>query len=158
MHAVIPRAGGAFSSVTDTVLSGIAGAEAEIMRYEEDYVRRMLEDAIEVVMRIALNKKGPFYKLEEENRYGSEDGLYSRILKMADAGQINEAENLLWEALEEKSADHLETGLAFYYHINEFEDEFLLANHYSRDEIRDGLRNMLREYEIDDSIFMSELE
>ncbi|HJA67474.1 MAG TPA: hypothetical protein H9955_14420 [Candidatus Mediterraneibacter cottocaccae] len=95
MHAVIPRAGGAFSSVTDTVLSGIAGAEAE---------------------------------------------------------------NLLWEALEEKSADHLETGLAFYYHINEFEDEFLLANHYSRDEIRDGLRNMLREYEIDDSIFMSELE
>ena len=128
------------------------------MRYEEDYVMRMLKEAIEVVMRIALNKKGPFYELEEENRYGSEDGLYSRILKMADAGQINKAENLLWEALEEKSADHLETGLAFYYHINEFEDEFLLANHYSRDEIRDGLRNMLREYEIDDSIFMSELE
>ena len=128
------------------------------MRYEEDYVMRMIKEAVEVLMRVALNKKGPMYEPDAENKYGESDGLYDRLLRMADEGQINEAENLLYDAIEEKSADHLEIGLAFYYHINEFQDEFLQANRYSRDEIRDGLRNLLREYEIDDSVFMSELE
>ena len=95
------------------------------MRYEEDYVMRMLKEAIEVVMRIALNKKGPFYELEEENRYGSEDGLYSRILKMADAGQINEAENQLLDELDPDSQSYFEMALRFYEKLGCKSEEFL---------------------------------
>lgn len=58
---------------------------------------------------------------------------------MSDAGNINEAENLLLEEIDAGSKEVYRTALSFYDHINDYDDEFLLQHNFSREEIRQGL-------------------
>ena len=63
---------------------------------------------------------------------------------MADSGQINEAENLLYEALDTSSLTDIETALIFYQHLSGFSISFLEKHNYSPEEIKLGLENIAR--------------
>lgn len=49
---------------------------------------------------------------------------YRRIRSMAEAGQINEAENLLFDEVMDTEPSYLEMGLSFYLYLNEFDRRF----------------------------------
>ena len=78
------------------------------MRYEQDYVMRMIKEMTEVLARIIFHRKTPFYELDMENKYRSGEDFYLKLCKLADAGKINEAENLLYEKLDREEQDYLE--------------------------------------------------
>ncbi len=116
------------------------------MRYEEDYIMRIIKEAVEVLARIIFHKKTPFYEMEKTNPYCTGDNLYERLFAMADHGKINEAENLLYQGLRPEDQNYLEIGLAFYHHINAYTDTFLRDHNYTRDEIKEGIRTLLKQY------------
>ena len=54
---------------------------------------------------------------------------------MAEEGD-QRAENLLFEEVDPADKKYLEMSLAFYMYLNEFDDDFLYTNNYSREENR----------------------
>mgnify|MGYP004721521375 FL=1 len=70
----------------------------------------------------------------------------NELIDLADEGKINEAENRLYDLLEDKDPDALKIALAFYDHMNGFDTEFLDEADYSREEIRDGICDVLKRF------------
>ena len=115
------------------------------MDYDQDYIMRLVKDMARMIAKMLLGRKTPEYVLpEEEEEYSSLDSLYRKWERMADEGQINEAENELSDFLEEGtgSREELRAALGFYVHINEFSDDFLDEHDYSREEIYQGVEEL----------------
>ena len=65
-------------------------------------------------------------------------------------GEINEAENILFEAVKKNPNNALlEIALDFYSELGEMSDEFLIENNFSREEVCQGLCYILKIYNID---------
>jgi hypothetical protein len=62
---------------------------------------------------------------------------------MIDAGQINEAENRLYDLISSTNAGSLKIALPFYSYLNDKTDEFLEENDFYREEIRLGVKNVV---------------
>lgn len=109
------------------------------MAVAEDYLLRSIQDISRLISTLLLGKeRADFEELEDID--GQTENLYGRLLAMADEGNINEAENLLSEEMEEGDKVYLELALSFYLYLNNFEDDFLDDHDYSREEILDGIR------------------
>ena len=61
---------------------------------------------------------------------------------MVDVGEINEAENLLSDELDQDEEGYFEVALGFYDYLNTLSDEFLEDHNYSREEVRDGAQSL----------------
>ena len=128
------------------------------MRYEQDYVMRMIKEMTEVLARIIFHRKTPLYELDKANKDRSGEDFYLKLCKLADAGKINEAENLLYEKLDREEQDYLEMALAFYYHINQYTNDFLENHGYSRTEIEEGIETVLKEFGMEGMLEVAKLE
>ncbi|MGC4018286.1 MAG: DUF6483 family protein [Muricomes sp.] len=115
------------------------------MNLGRDYIMRMIKAATAAMTRIVFQKSDSSYEISVEESCAATD-CYEQILKMADEGHINEAEEFLYQKLDRANQKCLEMGIGFYDHLNGYEDDFLIKNGYSRDEIGDGIRELLGEY------------
>lgn len=116
------------------------------MDYEQDYVMRLIKQMMQALSKIIFNKKEEYTSTEPEFTSASTDNKTVDLFAMADRGQINEAENLLYEYLDTSDLSQLKTAFAFYEHINEYQNEFLEAHEYSREEVLDGIKNIAAEF------------
>ena len=113
------------------------------MGYQDDYVMRTISDLVRAIARLALGKNDIRYELPELPESDSpKDALFRRLTAMAEAGDINGAENLLYEEAEGKDMSWLEMFLAFYMYLNRFSDEELYTAGYSREEIVEGINSI----------------
>ena len=119
------------------------------MAVKDDYVMRMIKDMARVLARLILGKDDINYVLPEDEEFTVIDNLYKKLITMADAGQINEAENILLNELEDKSSEYFEMAASVYLHLNEYSDGFLDAHQYSREEINEGMGNLGKEFGVD---------
>lgn len=113
------------------------------MAYENDYIMRTIREMLRVIAKL-LGKTTVTYELPSEENDTEEDALYRRLIGMADAGEINEAENMLFEALEENGEAVGGAALAFYEHLNDMDADFLDEHDYSREEVSLGIKNVAR--------------
>lgn len=115
--------------------------------FERDYIIRMIRDMGRFISMLVLGRAEPMVTLPEEDEVHAADLpphviLYAEIIRLADAGDINAAEDMLFERLDENDLGFLEAGLAFFRHLNEMSDETLERCDFSREEIADGLRDL----------------
>lgn len=115
------------------------------MDYEQDYIMRMIKQMIRALAVVIFGKK--FQEEEIEEAWTTEGGMNEKeLMKMADAGKINEAENMLLESLDTTRKSDLRAALIFYDHINDFSDDFLEEHNYSREEIKDGINRVIEDF------------
>lgn len=114
--------------------------------FEQDYIMRLIHEMVRAVLKMIFGIQEKQEILAEDQEKGKELGWYEELLMMAREGQINEAENQLSDHLDGGNLTDLKYGLEFYDFINTFSDDFLEANDYSRQEIRDGIRTILKQY------------
>lgn len=107
---------------------------------EKDYIMRMIKEMVRVLFSLMLGKKYVSVELPDENKYEVSGKGLDEFLRMADHGQINEAENLLLENMDYGSREERIAAIRFYQYLGELEDDFLAAHDYSREEVLDGLR------------------
>ena len=112
------------------------------MTYENDYILRLIKTMVRALASLIFGKQVKFHEIEQELKGNASDSLYGRLIHMADQGQINEAENLLYDELEAGTDNSMETALAFYDYLNNYSDTYLEEHDYSRDEIMDGIRSL----------------
>ena len=113
------------------------------MQYEQDYIMRLIKQVIRALIGTLLNKRTTeIYEMPANQIQKNGDDLLSRLLLLADAGKICEAENRLWEELTKETPEAFLMALEFYDHINGYDNNFLEQNNFSRDEIRQAVKEI----------------
>lgn len=116
--------------------------------FEQDYIMRMIHEMVRTVLKLLFNideeKEDTGMMIDEV----SDDykGLNDELFRLADAGKINEAENMLYDRINVKDVETLKLALLFYNHINEYTSDFLEKADYSREEIKEGICSVLNQY------------
>ena len=128
--------------------------------FKQDYIMNQIRNLAKLLVKMVLNKETVTVEIRDEVGNTGQEMLLQKLYYMADQGEINAAENLLYEALNFEDIEQYEIALAFYLHINEFENTFLEEYDYSREEIKQGICDISKEFGIayDVSSMISNLE
>lgn len=112
--------------------------------FEQDYIMRVIKEMIRVLLKLLfqIDTASPSADLLEESQQEQLNGL----LHLIDDGQINKAENLVFEMTSDQNMANLETALLFYSYLNDKEDAFLQEHNYSREEIQSGVKDLASRY------------
>lgn len=116
------------------------------MELEKDYILRMIKDLTKSISYIILGKSEIEYDLPKENEYSRSDYLYIKIVELANCGKINEAEDMLFREIDTSNLIEFEMAIAFYLYLNDFDNNYLEENNYSRDEISEGIKSICKEF------------
>ena len=113
--------------------------------FEEDYVMRIIQEAVRALLklRFGIDTPNPSVELLEDALLRDRS---TEMTAMVDDGHINEAENRLDEAVDVSRRDDLQMVLIFYSYLNDLDDDFLDKHDYSREEIGQGLRDMIGQF------------
>ena len=115
------------------------------MYYEQDYIMRLIKQVIRALIGILLNKKTTMeYDMPVNRQQTNGEDFLARLISLADAGKICEAENELSDILESGSDRAFQIALMFYDHLNNYDDSFLKENGFSREEIRQGVLDVAK--------------
>ena len=126
--------------------------------FEQDYIIRLIKEMIRAILKLLfhMDTDNPNKDLLEEKE-GRD--MLEKLLDMVDNGDINEAENQIYDMTSDNNMVNLEVALLFYSYLNEKEDDFLQKNDFSRDEIKSGLKELISRYGLTGmaEIFLSEI-
>lgn len=111
-------------------------------------------DCIKMCMYVMCGMSENKYKQPKFIENSAEDSIYYRLVSMIDEGRFNEAENTMYECLNMTNIDDCYVMLCVYDYMNEFEDEFIEENDYSREEIKEGIEFMSRKQGMDSLLFL----
>ena len=125
--------------------------------YEKDYIMRMIYGIIQMLAVILFGKK--LDSQEMFIAYGDEfRGNNDVLLEMVDKGEINAAENRLFDIIETSGMPKDALGsliLMFYNHVNSKDDDFLAEAGFSREEILTGLKDAMSRIGMDVSEYVN---
>lgn len=109
--------------------------------FEQDYVMRLIKEMVRAILKLLFNidTESPTIELLENKE---EKETLENLIDMVDAGEINEAENRLYDLISATDMNSLEVAILFYSYLNDKTDDFLEANDFSRDEIKLGMENV----------------
>ena len=109
--------------------------------FEQDYVMRLIKEMVRAILKLLFNidTESPTIELLENKE---EKETLENLIDMVDAGEINEAENRLYDLISATDMNSMEVAILFYSYLNDKTDDFLEANDFSRDEIKIGMENV----------------
>jgi len=111
---------------------------------KNDYIMRKIEEWISMILEFVFKidkNSSPEKLLKLEASKEILKDLKSKI----DAGNINEAEDALFNLIKFKTQDSLLIGLLFYSYLNEKSSKFLNEHDFAREEIKTGIKDLLNE-------------
>ena len=125
--------------------------------YEKDYIMRMIYGITQMLAVILFGRKLDTKELILA--FGDEfQGNNDYLLEMVDRGEINTAENKLFEIIDSSGMEQDALGsliLLFYDHVNSKDDEFLAKAGFSREEILTGLKDAMSRIGMDVSEYVN---
>lgn len=112
--------------------------------FEQDYIVRLIKEMIRTILKLLfhIDTDTPTAELLSE---ADERETLDHLLDLIDDGNINEAENEVYELISDGNASAFEIALLFYSYLNDKTDDFLKENDFSREEIHEGLKNIVSE-------------
>lgn len=115
---------------------------------EQDYIMRIIHEVIRTFLKLVFHIDE---EKQEEVQFADSEmaGSFETLCAMADRGEINEAENILYEEIEEGNLEYLKMAVLFYEHLNKMSNEYLEKCDYSRQEVADGMKQMMKRYGYD---------
>lgn len=124
--------------------------------YHQDWLMRQIEIVVRYVASLWMGKTDELrsdIRLEAEPQTsGDARTLDYRLAALVREGQLCRAEDLLFEAVEERDPEAFPAGLRFYRDLNRLPDETLERRGFPRDEILSGLQSLCEAYGFDLSL------
>lgn len=114
-----------------------------------DYLMRQIEDMAPFLGKVLFVKTEETIPLFDEQGNVLESGLlYKRLSALLEKGDVNGAENLLFDEVEAHPGPaHLQVAVQFYSDLQRWTDAALAAADFSRQEVLDGLAAVKELYE-----------
>ncbi len=115
--------------------------------YEQDYIMWLIKEMVRALLKLLFNidAQSPSVELLED---AEEKQALENLLDMIDEGKINEAENSLYDSVENMDKSGLEMALLFYSYLNDKSDAFLEEHDFNRIEVKQGLESITSRYGI----------
>lgn len=116
--------------------------------FEQDYVMRIIKEMVRTLVKLLFNvdTDSPSAELLKEKE---DKQTLESLLELIDDGKIDEAENRVYEIIEDDDKRNLEIAILFYSYLNDKTDDFLEEHNFSRSEIKCGLRDATSRYGLD---------
>ena len=114
--------------------------------FKNDYLMRQVEALSETVAHLVFRKQSADYV--PTNQETPADALYFNLHQLVEQGKIAQAEDALYEACDLNDPTCLEVAVDFYAHLNNLTDQELEAGDFSREEIQEGLKDLLDQFGI----------
>ena len=114
--------------------------------YYEDWIMRQIRMMVAAIVKTVFGKDAVSYAVTDPANKTQTDELYLHLTTLLESGHINEAEDLLFDALDPGDQTLLLLAVDFYQKLNALSDEELAAHAFSRAEIRDGLQEVQQIY------------
>ena len=110
---------------------------------QRDYLLREIENLSRAIAGAFMKKDLPIVRILDDGVLNEDEFLRYSLRNLLAQGELNRAENLLFDELERNpSKATLETGLWFYGELNQFSDYRLQECRFSREEIAEGLEDL----------------
>lgn len=117
--------------------------------FEEDYIMRQIREMVRMLLKLLFQMD-----LEEDSeellRGTKENEVLRELLEMVDDGRLNEAENRVYELCEDGEMANLKVMLLFYDYLNGKSDEYLEQCEFSREELKEDMRDLLAGFGLSD--------
>lgn len=114
--------------------------------YHQDWIMRQIQMIIQFIVKLIWNKDVIEYEILDYDRLLAADVLYKDLLALSDRGEICKAEDLLFERLDAGNREYLKIAVVFYQKISLLSDGELEAANFSREEIADGLGEIMKRF------------
>ncbi|MGN1184548.1 MAG: DUF6483 family protein [Oliverpabstia sp.] len=116
--------------------------------FEQDYIMRLIKEMVRAILKLlfSIDTESPSSELLKD---AEEKQTLESLLDLVDAGRIDEAENRIFEITENLNKSNFEIALLFYSYLNDKSDDFLEENIFSRDEVKQGLKDIASRYGVD---------
>ena len=114
---------------------------------QDDFILRQIREMIHAVMSMLFQVNASELS-PEVIEDASARTVLEELLALTDEGQIDEAENQLYEMTCDGDRQNLEIGLLFYYNLNGKDDYFLEVHNFSREEIMTGIQDLADRYQL----------
>lgn len=113
--------------------------------FEQDYIMRIIKEMVRALLKMLFNLdiESPTADIlkNAEEKY-----TLSELLDMVDSGNIDDAENSLYDIIQTNDLNTLKIALLFYSYLNDKSDDFLEENNFSREEVRQGIKSLISKY------------
>ena len=111
------------------------------MYYHEDWLMRQIEAMVSAIISVIFHTSPKSEDIGTEINISDtvDSDRRDTIIAFLQKGELCEAENWLYENMNEDDSSWLNTAVYFYSEINKLSDEYLAAHDFSREEIESGL-------------------
>lgn len=106
---------------------------------QDDFMVKQVQRLAHMLARLVFHKDAVFYDTSAGTQELS--ALQAHLIALLQDGEVNGAENDLFDAMPPDDIRYLEIAIDFYARLNELIDDELEAADYSRQEIEEGLRD-----------------
>jgi len=116
------------------------------MAFHDDWLIRQINVVTESIGRLLFNTSAPKYHEREEANSTDVDKTARSIDALLREKRVGDAEDLLFASVDPDNRESLLLGLDFYSRLNAMTDAQLKEAGFSRDEIDEGLRELVDEF------------
>ena len=111
------------------------------MYYHEDWLMRQIETMVSAIISVIFQTSPKSEDIGTEIKITDtvDSDRRDTLIAFLQESKICEAENWLYENIDENDISWLYTAVYFYSEINKLSDEYLAAHDFSREEIESGL-------------------
>lgn len=110
---------------------------------QQDWIMRQIQQLVQFVSRMIFGRDHVEYEIADKTHMSQTDLLYKAVQALLSERDICAAEDLLFAEAEEDSPEFLKLCLDFYRTINLLPDQELEDRNFSRQEIQEGLTEIL---------------
>ena len=119
------------------------------MSYHQDWLMQQIEAITATLKYVLFGKKEHIVTMDiEAPSTTGDDALYLQLQTLVRQGEICQAEDLLFEAMEDPDSQVLDAARRFYDDLNRLSDETLKECNFSRQEILEGLQTVCEQFGI----------
>lgn len=124
------------------------------MAFQQDWIMRQIDMLTVFIAKVFFKKEVIKYEVFDEEHMSGSDLLYQRLKAMLQVHDICGAENLLFESLDTGDDRYLELAVDFYQSLNQMSDEELENSDFSREEIQEGIDEVLKKFGLSESLLL----
>ena len=117
----------------------------------QDWMMRQIETMTLSIAKLIFQKDTTEYTMtqrEESPALSEADDLYVAMLSLTESGRFDHAENMLFDCLDTGNSAFLDVANDFYARLNALSDQELTEGNFSRQEIQDGLEDVMEQFNV----------
>lgn len=116
------------------------------MIFQKDWLMRQIEAMIAAIIEFLFHTEGETEVVPMEAATNKEKELKTKLDELLSAGSLCEAEDWLYENMDESDEMWLRLAVYFYSETNKMTDAFLEKHNFSREEVLSGLTDVCRRF------------